>query len=145
MLPVEGRAQARDKQEVAGVRGMTERRKQQVPTHTSVPARTAAIRAAVLLITVATCQSRIVDMQRPTETKTPKNRPQRKTGPRSIFGKRPTRKGQNLIFLRRQAQLSGTKKDARGRLLFGIWWSRGDLNPRPPVLRCRYYMLSRVY
>ena len=25
------------------------------------------------------------------------------------------------------------------------WWSRGDLNPRPPVLRCRYYMLSRVY
>ena len=26
-----------------------------------------------------------------------------------------------------------------------IWWSRGDLNPRPPVLRCRYYMLSRFY
>ncbi len=25
------------------------------------------------------------------------------------------------------------------------WWSRGDLNPRPPVLRCRYYMRSRVY
>jgi hypothetical protein len=25
------------------------------------------------------------------------------------------------------------------------WWSRGDLNPRPPVLRCRFYMLSRVY
>lgn len=21
----------------------------------------------------------------------------------------------------------------------------GDLNPRPPVLRCRYYMRSRVY
>lgn len=21
----------------------------------------------------------------------------------------------------------------------------GDLNPRPPVLRCRYYMLSRFY
>ncbi len=25
------------------------------------------------------------------------------------------------------------------------WWSRGDLNPRPPVLRCRYYMLSQIY
>ena len=28
---------------------------------------------------------------------------------------------------------------------FSDWWSRGDLNPRPPVLRCRFYMLSRVY
>ena len=24
------------------------------------------------------------------------------------------------------------------------WWSRGDLNPRPPVLRCRYYMRSHL-
>ena len=32
-----------------------------------------------------------------------------------------------------------------GFVLLRIWWSRGDLNPRPPVLRCRYYMRSRVY
>ena len=32
-----------------------------------------------------------------------------------------------------------------GFALLRIWWSRGDLNPRPPVLRCRYYMRSRVY
>jgi hypothetical protein len=49
-----------------------------------------------------------------------------------------------------------TRKPARGGLLgvfpvmlehveTSIWWSRGDLNPRPPVLRFRDYMLSRVY
>ena len=26
-----------------------------------------------------------------------------------------------------------------------IWWSRGDLNPRPPALRYRFYMLSQLY
>jgi len=26
-----------------------------------------------------------------------------------------------------------------------IWWSRGDLNPRPPVRRYRFYMLSHLY
>ena len=26
-----------------------------------------------------------------------------------------------------------------------IWWSRGDLNPRPPALRYRFYMLIPVY
>ena len=26
-----------------------------------------------------------------------------------------------------------------------IWWSRGDLNPRPPGLRYRFYMLSHLY
>ena len=36
-------------------------------------------------------------------------------------------------------------KKRRPRTSFSIWWSRGDLNPRPPVLRCRYYMRSRVY
>jgi hypothetical protein len=41
--------------------------------------------------------------------------------------------------------ISRTKKDVLGRLFLIIWWSRGDLNPRPPVLRCRYYMRSRVY
>src|SRR5690606_41634669 len=25
------------------------------------------------------------------------------------------------------------------------WWSRGDLNPRPPELRYRFYMLSHLY
>jgi hypothetical protein len=51
---------------------------------------------------------------------------------------------------------SETRKPAQGGLLgmfpvmwehveTGVWWSRGDLNPRPPVLRCRYYMRSRFY
>src|SRR5690606_3670715 len=44
-----------------------------------------------------------------------------------------------------QPRNPGTKKDVRGRLFLFIWWSRGDLNPRPPVLRCRYYMLSQIY
>ncbi|VXB43216.1 hypothetical protein PSEUDO8AS_100232 [Pseudomonas sp. 8AS] len=26
-----------------------------------------------------------------------------------------------------------------------IWWSRGDLNPRPPVRRYRFYMRSHLY
>lgn len=26
-----------------------------------------------------------------------------------------------------------------------IWWSRGDLNPRPPALRYWFYMLSQIY
>lgn len=26
-----------------------------------------------------------------------------------------------------------------------IWWSRGDLNPRPPALRYRFYMRIPVY
>ena len=26
-----------------------------------------------------------------------------------------------------------------------FWWSRGDLNPRPPVRRYRFYMLSHLY
>ena len=26
-----------------------------------------------------------------------------------------------------------------------VWWSRGDLNPRPPALRYRFYMLSHLY
>src|SRR5690606_10899707 len=26
-----------------------------------------------------------------------------------------------------------------------IWWSRGDLNPRPPVRHYRFYMLSHLY
>ncbi len=26
-----------------------------------------------------------------------------------------------------------------------FWWRRGDLNPRPPALRYRFYMLSPVY
>ena len=26
-----------------------------------------------------------------------------------------------------------------------IWWSRGDLNPRPPVRHYRFYMRSHLY
>jgi len=26
-----------------------------------------------------------------------------------------------------------------------FWWSRGDLNPRPPALRYRFYMRSHLY
>ncbi len=26
-----------------------------------------------------------------------------------------------------------------------IWWSRGDLNPRPPVRHYQFYMLSHLY
>lgn len=58
----------------------------------------------------------------------------------SITLKRPQKRWRPRI-----CWVSGTKKDVRGRLFLIIWWSRGDLNPRPPVLRCRYYMLSRVY
>jgi len=28
---------------------------------------------------------------------------------------------------------------------FGYWWRRGELNPRPPMLRLRFYMLSLVF
>jgi hypothetical protein len=56
----------------------------------------------------------------------------RKGGPRSTPGQR-------------DALNRGHKKGALGRLLLQCWWSRGDLNPRPPVLRCRYYMLSPFY
>ena len=30
-------------------------------------------------------------------------------------------------------------------LIVCVWWSRGDLNPRPPALRYRFYMLSQLY
>lgn len=38
------------KQRVAAVRGLTDRRKQQVPAHASVPARTAAIRTSRFVV-----------------------------------------------------------------------------------------------
>lgn len=50
------------------------------------------------------------------------------------FATRYSRKQKPLIFSRK----------TRG-LRLQNWWSRGDLNPRPPVLRCRYYMLSQIY
>jgi hypothetical protein len=28
---------------------------------------------------------------------------------------------------------------------FVMWWSRGDLNPRPPALHPRLYMFSSAY
>lgn len=37
------------------------------------------------------------------------------------------------------------KNPNRERLGFHYWWSRGDLNPRPPALRYRFYMLSQLY
>lgn len=38
------------------------------------------------------------------------------------------------------------RKKANSELLtFVYWWSRGDLNPRPPGLCYRFYMLSHLY
>ena len=48
-----------------------------------------------------------------------------------MFGKRPTRKGLNLIFWPQTSQSQAQKKTPGGVFFFGIWWSRGDLNPQP--------------
>ena len=48
---------------------------------------------------------------------------------------------------------SGNKKprvsaglvDCYGCCRTGVWWRRGELNPRPPMLRLRFYMLSLVF
>lgn len=37
-----------------------------------------------------------------------------------------------------------TSPDLSGNNRFNIWWSWGDLNPRPKLLRRRHYMLSPV-
>lgn len=37
-----------------------------------------------------------------------------------------------------------TFKDLSGRPRKVMWWSWGDLNPRPKLLRRRHYMLSPV-
>ena len=37
----------------------------------------------------------------------------------------------------------GKKYPNRERLGFHYWWSRGELNPRPQVLRYKIYMLIR--
>ena len=42
-------------------------------------------------------------------------------------------------------QTPDSKKPAMNAGFLWIWWSRGDLNPRPPVLRFRDYMLSQIY
>jgi len=55
------------------------------------------------MITVAACQSRVVDVQRHAETRALPEQPQRKKGGKSMFGKCPTRKGLNLIFSHRSS------------------------------------------
>jgi hypothetical protein len=70
----------------------------------------------------------VVDMQRRTETRTLKKRPQRKTGAGSIFGKWPTRKGLILTFFARSPPLPATPA-----ALLTVSGSQKAFHPRIPV------------
>lgn len=49
----------------------------------------------------------------------------------------------DIVHPRKQKPLKFSRK-IRG-LSASNWWSRGDLNPRPPALRYWFYMLSQIY
>lgn len=75
----------------------------------------------------------VVDMQRRTETRTLKKRPQRKTRLGSIFGKWPTRKGLNLTFFARSPSQHATP----AALLTVPWLSKSFPLTNPCIQLCR--------
>lgn len=62
----------------------------------------------------------VVEWQRHVETRDRIWRVQRKTGAGSIFGKRPTRKGVNLISVAADPKIQTQKKTPEGVFFFGF-------------------------